>query len=155
MYVAPFSAHVEPLAAHRNMQVRYAEMIYKILSSHYINFSCSFAHTQFPLRLCFQLWLTDHFTYRSRWNFKLCTIWVDFCRKFHRWSVSSAVAVTRAPSLTRNSMCVTAQADSSSCRTCMSTPGLPSLSCKFGKFCLELRKNHIRGGGGVCVCICV
>lgn len=41
--------------------------------------------------------------------------------------VSSAVAVMNEPSFTRNTMCVTAQADSLSCRTWQSTPGLPNL----------------------------
>lgn len=67
-------------------------------------------------------------TYLSLWNFKLCTTSGVFCcRKFHKCMVSSAVALTSAPSLTRNSIFVTAHADSPSWRTWLSTPGLPNL----------------------------
>lgn len=65
--------------------------------------------------------------YLSLWNFKLCTTCGLFCRKFHKCSVSSAVTVTSAPSLTKNTMWSTAQADSPSCRTWQSTPGFPNL----------------------------
>lgn len=65
--------------------------------------------------------------YLSLWNFKLCTTCGLFWRKFHWCSVSSAVTVISAPSLTRNWMWVTAQADSPSCRTWQSTPGFPNL----------------------------
>lgn len=71
------------------------------------------------------------FTYFSFWNFKLCTTWGTFCLKFHKWSVSSAVADIRAPSLTRNWRWRTAAepgGPSMSCLTCTSTPGWPSLS---------------------------
>lgn len=79
------------------------------------------------------------FAYLSLWNFKLCTTCGLFCRKFHKCSVSSAVAVTSAPSLTKNTMWSTAQADSPSCRTWQSTPGFPNLFyqksfCAFWQF---------------------
>lgn len=66
-------------------------------------------------------------TYLSLWNFKLCTTCGLFWRKFHRCSVSSAVTVINAPSLTKKTICITAQADSPSCRTWQSTPGFPNL----------------------------
>lgn len=41
--------------------------------------------------------------------------------------MSSAVAVTRAPSFTKNRISTTGCGGSPSCRTCASTPGFPNL----------------------------
>ncbi len=44
----------------------------------------------------------------SRWNLSEWTISGRFWRMFHKWMVSSAVAVISAPSLIRNWICSTA-----------------------------------------------
>lgn len=61
----------------------------------------------------------------SLWNLRLCTTCGIFWRKFHKCTVSSAVADTNAPSLIKNCNCITAAHPS--CLTCASTPGLPKL----------------------------
>ena len=47
----------------------------------------------------------------SRWNLSEWTISGRFCRMFHKWRLSSEVADTRAPSLTRNCSWSTAGPD--------------------------------------------